>query len=593
MDTLALSSVRSLSSGISLPTSGLVPGPYWEPSPLPSPVSSKGSLADGTVAGGPVLGSHESGWQPGNIWEPEDTENKMDPFTNPLDTDWRMDPRPQGKPWNEGTTPGACPICAGEGKVFGKDGTSLSCSNCAGSGYSILDNEIGSMVGKPQGSENGFGLADTTGLGIDTPRPDQQHYRFPQDWYQDSPVPLGKPRFGSTDPSLGWGAWTAGNEGRGLLSQDGSVHHWNCEWDEPMTGFPNHVQWLNATGVRDGVRFFISPIGQLSEMRQATPEQKQQIYDSHPEFHPNPRPRWTASNDEDWEEEDYPPCEHCGAGDMQQHDVLCPIRQQNQAEYEKNNPSPTMPMPSLGVVESCPQCGGGMKEWRNNMGRWSECKDCGNRIDSTTPTQVPADWTDPLKDQFSQPSGLQWNDPRNSKVAGDPSLFSPGDEPDGGWDIWGGEPIWKMTDQRCRNCGEGPVGLRVVNSGPDEWTQANCKNCLSSWTHDPWKTSRRGATPSPLRKQQAEDSSQYGSDSRAEDSADTADHRPASHHRDRAVASLSDSHWASLVKRACEIAEDDGIDVAGDFLFDRSGDSDLSADFMRQFARVFEDSAGV
>jgi hypothetical protein len=808
---------------------------------------------------------------------PEIPEHQGDPFDQ---SQWmKQDRPPQTEPWRSALPPGTCWSCRGEGYFFNPESTSkVTCGHCNGSGHETMQGEIGlpdPLKGLPAGSENGLGL-ETNPLGVEAPIPLPNQHRLPADWYQDSPVPLGKPKFGSLvspPPCPTCGGQMDYSHDQTARYDDGYAHCPKCQRnikinaDEPLhqmlyreqvvpnkleqhghpwgedwpirqgaARMPNTVNSLEALvpgqsysvwkpwaldmlghsrpippnghsgigaykGLVEGKHQFnysYSPaqvqgwIDQGMLLPEPAPpssdflpnmEMERQFGETLPEA-PDSLPEHFGS--EDWEE-DYPPCEHCGAGDMQIHDLFCPVRQQNQAEYDKRNPSPTMPMPSLGQVESCPNCGGGMKEWRNNMGRWSECKDCGHQIDSTTPSELPADWTDPLKDQFNQPSGLQWNDPRNSKLSAlppdriwrgelrpvdedpaqaasvgmhwteDPSAALVNyrtDEPHMHNVMWQarrtpeaeiapGHPIWQgrgrpMSWEREVRLkpgqqaqieghytwqGEGspkPFTLREHGENYDpNWAWTPMERSLPV-EHQGWipykerhpdlfksgSNSRRAATPSPLvppepgttpipdghvrlyhytqapgdvianeglRLDKAKGET-YGEPNGVWASAQQPDpyqhrfvefsvpfydksmviggptpgvkdspedfmargsnvafnrditpqefiaiHEPwHSHYRylqenypadqnpdpnqfdwasedpamGPAVAAWKQglqrtSHWESLVKRACEIAEDDGIDSAGDFLFEASGDTDLAADFMRQYAKVF------
>jgi hypothetical protein len=163
-------------------------------SPLPR---RKGSLADGTVAGGPVLGSHVSAAEDWEI-----PEHEGDPFDQ---SQWmKQDRPPQGAPWNTALPPGTCRGCRGEGYFFNPESThKLPCGFCGGSGIEAMKNEVGlpnPLKGIPQGSDSGLGLEESP-LGIDLPASLPTQHRLPMDWYDESPVPLGKPKFGIAERS--------------------------------------------------------------------------------------------------------------------------------------------------------------------------------------------------------------------------------------------------------------------------------------------------------------------------------------------------------------------------------------------------------
>ena len=63
-----------------------------------------------------------------------------------------------------------------------------------------------------------------------------------------------------------------------------------------------------------------------------------------------------------------------------------------------------------------------------------------------------------------------------------PLTGEPMDEPDGGWEAWGGEPEWNHA-LRCPYCGSPNTGTKMTNFGHGEWKiAASCRDCFARWT---------------------------------------------------------------------------------------------------------------
>jgi hypothetical protein len=237
------------------------------------------------------------------------------------------------------------------------------------------------------------------------------------------------------------------------------------------------------------------------------------------------------------------------------------------------------------------------------------------------PDQIPDEhMPDPLESQFNQPSGLNWDDPRNSKVGMAEQSGFP--ELDAAIQEFMQDPeiqqlrdprnAWGRCEEIAEQCAEFLKQRGFKAYAPSDDLEAfpgyeNAQksedvgagdfsypehamvevyglygpNNVNNVTID-FTASQYGFTEFPKIH-----GGKFGSMSEWRVPTSTAVDLTHVNGQPWPGQGMPEQRWASLVKLACKIAESDGIDVAGDFLFESSGDSDLSADFMRQWGKVF------